>query len=53
LYLGAMFVHSGSRGHGLGVAPVRAIEAHASRLGHPAIYLNAADALTRPYDALI
>ena len=51
-YLGALFVEPGSRGRGLGEALVRAVEAHASRLGHPAIYLNAADALARFYEAL-
>jgi predicted N-acetyltransferase YhbS len=51
-YLGALFVKPGSRGHGLGVALVRAVEAHASLLGYSAIYLNAADALVRFYEAL-
>jgi len=51
-YLGALFVKPGSRGLGFGVALVRAIEVHASQLGHAAIYLNAADSLTRFYEAL-
>lgn len=51
-YLGALFVKPDRRGHGLGVALVCAIEAHARLLGHPAIYLNAADALARFYEAL-
>jgi predicted N-acetyltransferase YhbS len=51
-YLGALFVKRGSRGHGFGAALVRAVEVHASQLGHPAIYLNAADALARFYEAL-
>ena len=51
-YLGALFVKPGSRGHGLGVALVGAVEAHARRLGHPALYLNAADALAGFYEAL-
>lgn len=51
-YLGALFVAPDYRGHGLGVMLVRAVEAHAGRLGHPAIYLNAADALVRFYEAL-
>lgn len=51
-YLGALFVKPGSRGHGLGVALVRAVEAYASQLGHPAIYLNAGDSLAPFYEAL-
>jgi predicted N-acetyltransferase YhbS len=51
-YLGALFVKPDRRGHGLGVALVRAVEAHARVLGHPATYLNAADALARFYEAL-
>jgi predicted N-acetyltransferase YhbS len=51
-YLGALHVKPGSRGHGLGVALVRAAEAQACRLGHAALYLNAADALARFYEAL-
>jgi predicted N-acetyltransferase YhbS len=51
-YLGALFVQPDSRGHGLGVALVRAVEAHARGLGLPAIYLNAADATARFYEAL-
>jgi predicted N-acetyltransferase YhbS len=51
-YLGALFVKLGSRGRGFGTMLVRTVEAQASRLGHPAIYLNAADALTGFYEAL-
>jgi predicted N-acetyltransferase YhbS len=51
-YLGALFVTPDSRGLGLGVALVRAVENLASRLGYPAIYLNAADALVPFYEAL-
>jgi predicted N-acetyltransferase YhbS len=51
-YLGALFVKPGSRGRGLGGTLVRAVEAHANQLGHPAIYLNAADSLTHFYEAL-
>lgn len=51
-YLGALFVKPDCRGLGLGVALVRTIERLASRLGHPAIYLNAADALVPFYEAL-
>jgi predicted N-acetyltransferase YhbS len=43
-YLGALFVKPDHRGRGLGQALVRAVEAHASHLGHAVIYLNAADA---------
>jgi predicted N-acetyltransferase YhbS len=50
-YLGALFVKPDCRGHGLGVALVRAVEAHARLHGHSAIYLNAADALVCFYEA--
>jgi predicted N-acetyltransferase YhbS len=45
-YLGALFVKPDNRGYGFGTALVRAVETHASQLGYPAIYLNAAGALT-------
>jgi len=48
-YLGALFVKPDRRGSGLGTALVRAVEAHANGLGHAAIYLNAADAVTEFY----
>ena len=51
-YLGALFVKPDSRGRGFGVALVRAVEAHASQLGHAALYLNAADAMAPFYEAL-
>jgi predicted N-acetyltransferase YhbS len=51
-YLGALFVKPDRRGHGLGVVLVHAVEAHARLLHRPAIYLNAADALARFYEAL-
>jgi GNAT superfamily N-acetyltransferase len=51
-YLGVLFVKPESRGHGFGVALVRAVEAHAGQLGHAAIYLNAADAVARFYERL-
>lgn len=51
-YLGALFVTAGSRGLGLGAALVRTVENLASSLGHPALYLNAADALVPFYEAL-
>jgi GNAT superfamily N-acetyltransferase len=51
-YLGALFVTPDSRGLGLGVALVQAIENLASSLGYPAIYLNAANALVPFYEAL-
>ena len=51
-YLGALFVKPGQRGRGLGVALVRAVEAHANELGHGAVYLNAADAVTGFYERL-
>jgi GNAT superfamily N-acetyltransferase len=51
-YLGALFVKPSSRGHGLGAVLVRAVEAHAIRLGRRLLYLNAADALTPYYEAL-
>jgi GNAT superfamily N-acetyltransferase len=51
-YLGALFVRPDHRSHGLGVALVRAVEAEAQRLGHPTLYLNAADRLVAFYEAL-
>jgi predicted N-acetyltransferase YhbS len=51
-YLGALFVKPGSRGQGLGAALVRTVEAQASSLSYPAIYLNAADPLVPFYNAL-
>jgi predicted N-acetyltransferase YhbS len=51
-YLGALFVTPVSRGLGLGVTLVRAIEHLAGNLGYPAIYLNAADALVPFYETL-
>jgi predicted N-acetyltransferase YhbS len=51
-YLGALFVKPDHRRRGLGEMLVRAVEAHASHLGHPALYLNAADAVTDFYRAL-
>jgi predicted N-acetyltransferase YhbS len=51
-YLGALFVKPGHRGRGLGQALVRAVEAHASRLGHATIYLNASDATASLYEKL-
>jgi predicted N-acetyltransferase YhbS len=51
-YLGALFVKPDRRGCGLGVALVRAIEAHADKLDHAAIYLNAADAIAGFYEGL-
>jgi predicted N-acetyltransferase YhbS len=51
-YLGALFVKPESRGHGFGVALVRSVETHANRLGHSAIYLNAADPVTPFYERL-
>jgi predicted N-acetyltransferase YhbS len=51
-YLGALFVKPDNRGYGFGTALVRAVETHASQLGYPAIYLNAAGALTSFYEPL-
>jgi predicted N-acetyltransferase YhbS len=51
-YLGALFVKPDHRSHGLGMALVRAVEAEAQRLGHPTLYLNAADRLAPFYEAL-
>jgi GNAT superfamily N-acetyltransferase len=51
-YLGALFVTPGGRGQGLGVALVRAIEAHGRSLGFPRMYLNAADVMVGFYEAL-
>jgi len=51
-YLGALFVKPDHRGRGLGPALVRAVEAHARRLGHTAIYLNASDATAGLYEKL-
>jgi GNAT superfamily N-acetyltransferase len=51
-YLGALYVTSGNRGLGLGVALVRNVESLASSFGYSAIYLNAADALVPFYEAL-
>lgn len=51
-YLGALFVKPGNRGHGHGGTLVRIVEAHASHLGHPAVYLNAANPLVPFYEAL-
>jgi GNAT superfamily N-acetyltransferase len=51
-YLGALFVKPSSRGRGFGTALVRSVEAQASRLGCPTLYLNTADALTGFYEAL-
>ncbi|WGD50772.1 GNAT family N-acetyltransferase [Bradyrhizobium sp. CB1650] len=51
-YLGALFVKQAYRGRGFGVALVRVVEAHARKLGHSAIYLNAADPVTHFYEAL-
>lgn len=51
-YLGALFVKPGSRGRALGVALVRAIEAHGRSLGFPEMYLNAADPMVGFYEAL-
>jgi predicted N-acetyltransferase YhbS len=51
-YLGALFVRPGNRGEGVGAALVRAVEAHARRLGHDAVYLNAADPVAGLYETL-
>jgi predicted N-acetyltransferase YhbS len=51
-YLGALFVKPGHRGRGLGQALVHAVEAHGSRLGHTAVYLNASDATAGLYEKL-
>src|SRR5690242_18961907 len=51
-YLGALFVKSSNRRQGLDVALFRAIEAHGSTLGYPAIYLNAAAPLVPFYESL-
>ncbi len=51
-YLGALFVKPDHRRRGVGAMLVRSVEVHASRLGHPALYLNAADAVTDFYKAL-
>jgi len=51
-YLGALFVKDDHRRRGLGAMLVRTLEAHARYLGHPALYLNAADAMTDFYKAL-
>ena len=51
-YLGALFVKPGLRGRGLGQALVRAVEAHAAQFRYPAIYLNAAEAMTGFYERL-
>jgi predicted N-acetyltransferase YhbS len=51
-YLGALFVSPGDRGNGFGIVLVRAVEALARLLGYPAVYLNAADAMARFYEAL-
>jgi GNAT superfamily N-acetyltransferase len=51
-YLGALFVKPSHRGRGLGQALVRAVEAHASQLGHTVIYLNAAEAAAGLYEKL-
>lgn len=51
-YLGALFVTPSSRGRGLGVALVRAIEAQGRGLGFREMYLNAADPLVDFYEVL-
>jgi GNAT superfamily N-acetyltransferase len=51
-YLGALFVTPACRGRGFGAVLVRATEAQARRLGHPALYLNAAETVTPFYEAL-
>lgn len=49
-YLGALYVRPAERQHGVGAALVQAVEAHATRLGHAAVYLNAADAMVAYYE---
>lgn len=51
-YLGAVFVKPDARGRGLAAALVRAVEGHASELGHAAIFLNAADTTAGLYEKL-
>ncbi|MBN8944703.1 MAG: GNAT family N-acetyltransferase [Rhizobiales bacterium] len=50
-YLGALYVRPADRRRGTGAALVGAVEAHASRHGYAAIYLNAADAMVGFYEA--
>jgi predicted N-acetyltransferase YhbS len=51
-YLGCLYVKPDNRGRGIGVALVRAIEAHARNLGYGTIYLNAGDPVAAFYQAL-
>jgi len=51
-YLGCLYVKPANRGHGIGVALVRAIERHARVLGCGTLYLNAGDPVAAFYETL-